>query len=155
MMLLAIDPGNEQSAYCLMDGYHCVDFGKLPNAELLEIVLKGEYKFCAIEMVESYGMAVGKEVFQTCVWIGRFSQAAISVGIVPNYVTRKEVKLNLCGTNRAKDTNVRQALIDRFASFDLRTGKGTKKQQDWFYGFHADVWAAYAVGATWLDKEGA
>ena len=152
-MLLAIDPGNIESAYVLMDGYHCTDFGKLPNDELLAIVSKGAYRFCAIEMVESYGMAVGREVFDTCVWIGRFSQAAISAGVVPRYIPRRSVKLNLCGNSRAKDTNVRQALIDRIAKHDVKIGKGTAKNPDWFHGFKSDIWPAYAVGVTWLDGE--
>ena len=48
--------------------------------------------------------------------------------------------MNLCGQTKAKDTNVRQALIDRFGVV------GTKKNQGWFYGFKADIWQAYALG---------
>ena len=37
------------------------------------------------------------------------------------YIYRKEEKMNICHTMRAKDSNIRQALIDRFGEV------GTKK----------------------------
>jgi hypothetical protein len=108
----------------------------------------------AIEMVASYGMAVGKHVFDTCVWIGRFVQA-----IHPRehkYVYRKEEKLCLCGSMKAKDSNIRQALIDRYAKHDFKNGKGVKKNPDTFYGVSKDAWQAIAVGVTCYEnsKEG-
>lgn len=161
MKILAIDPGNTDSAYALMNPDYTVSngtAGKFTNDLLLKLVkdlgvIWGPEMAVAIEMVASYGMPVGKEVFDTCVWIGRFTQAAMDAGCPVSYVFRMEEKMRLCHNSRAKDSNIRQALIDRFARFDKKSGKGTKKHPDTFYGFAADMWAAYAVGVTWLDKE--
>jgi len=155
MKLLAIDPGNIQSAYVLMDeDYRPLEFGKVDNDAIFQQIAYHKLRTeatVAIEMIASYGMPVGREVFDTCVWIGRFTQFADANGLTVSQVFRADVKLNLCGSSRAKDGNVRQALIDRFAHHDMKNGKGVKANPDWFYGFKADVWAAYAVGTTYLD----
>lgn len=162
-MLLAIDPGNTQSAYCLLDkDRKPVEHGKVPNEQLMEYVRhyrenhpENAYRLDAvvIEMVASYGMAVGKEVFWTCVMVGRLTEAAESIHVPVDYIYRMEEKMTLCHDSRAKDTNIRQALIDRYAKHDLKNGKGTKQNPDWFYGFANDTWSAYAVGISWLDKQ--
>jgi hypothetical protein len=155
MKILAIDPGNVESAYVIMDEeYRPLEFGKVKNEELLAITYRLGFDTVVIEMVASYGMAVGATVFETCVWIGRFHEKAQQDMDKRDvkYIYRKDVKMNLCGQTRAKDSNIRQALIDRFAQHDLKNGKGTKGNPDWFYGFKSDVWAAYAVGVTYLDS---
>lgn len=160
-MVLAYDPGNEYTAYCLIDDdRRPIEFGKVENEEALRYLYErfGEtpsvmLKAVVIEMVASYGMAVGKSVFDTCVMIGRLTEAARIVGVPADYIYRMEEKVTICHDSKAKDANIRQALIDRFAQHDLKNGKGTKKNPDWFYGFAKDEWAAYAVGTTWLDKK--
>lgn len=150
MKVLAIDPGNRQSAWCMIDGETLkpLSFGKEENQVVLTAVQHLSYDSIVIERVASYGMAVGRDVFETCEWVGRFTQAA---SVPPDYVYRQEEKLHICGDSRAKDTNIRRALIDRFAQHDLKNGKGTKKNPDWFYGFSADVWQAYAVAVTYVE----
>ena len=56
-----------------------------------------------------------------------------------------------CHGSRAKDTNIRQALVDRFAPGQPNHGKGTKAEPGWFYGFRADVWQAYALAVYVAD----
>ena len=160
-MIFSIDPGNEQSAYVLLnDDLSVVRKDKVENNELLNIIntifylernndceFKSNIEHVAIEMVASYGMALGKSVFETCVWIGRFYQAIYEQSnINATLIYRNEEKMYLCGNMRAKDSNIRQALIDRFGVV------GTKKNPGFFYGFKKDIWQAMAVAVTYHDK---
>lgn len=157
-MILAIDPGSEQSAAVVLNNAGApVEFWKEPNDEVLRRVLAiaqlwpsdkhGEVEWhLAIEMIASYGMPVGAEVFNTCVWIGRIVQAWNAPHTL---VYRRDVKMFLCGNNTAKDGNIRQALIDRFGGKEAAIGK--KKTPGPLHGFHDDLWAALAVGVTWRE----
>lgn len=148
LTVLGVDPGTSQSAYVVVniDDYRILDKGKVENEKMLEIVKTGYYDEMTIEMIASYGMAVGAEVFETCIYIGRFMQIAIDREVKPELIYRKDIKLNLCGTTKAKDGNIRQALIDRFGPV------GKKASPGWFYGVSKDTWAAYALAATWIDR---
>ena len=156
MRVLAIDPGNKESGWCILHDYKPVAFGKTENEELLKELVWSFPLFdkAVIEMIRSYGMAVGETVFETCVWIGRFEQLLRSSGIPTEYVYRKEYVTELCGSSRAKDANVIQYLIDRFAKDTPNRGKGTKKAPGWFYGVSKDVWQAIAIGVYYTDKNG-
>lgn len=150
-MILAIDPGNKQSGWCLFDGQRVHDSGVLDNEEMLGRVLLHRDKPLAIEMIASYGMAVGREVFDTCVWVGRFWQAH---GRDVRLVYRKDVKMHLCHTMKAKDGNIRQAIIDLFPA--TGGGKvpqiGTKAQPGPLYGVSSHAWAALGVAITAMES---
>ncbi|APM37342.1 hypothetical protein [Clostridium kluyveri] len=156
-MILAIDPGNRESAYVVMDyNLKPIEFGKFGNEDVRQELRRNIKKYghelrIAIEMVASYGMAVGREVFETCVWIGRFTEMVEQFNMNTNYIYRKDEKLNLCNSQRANDSTITQALVDRFAYGTRNHGKGTKKAPGWFYGFKKDIWQAYAVGVTYFD----
>lgn len=158
--ILAIDPGNEESAYVLLDrDLRPVEFGKQHNelmyanmcVSLLKHVKDDNDLHVAIEMIASYGMPVGKEVFETCVWIGRLVERFRKFDT--SFVYRKDEKMTICQSMQANDATIRQALVDRFAPNTRNFGKGTKADPGWFYGFRADIWAAYAVGVTYNDMQ--
>lgn len=160
MHVLAIDPGTDQSAACL---YSTLDdkplrAWKCCNNELLHFV-RNEYlpteTRLVIEMVASYGMPVGAEVFDTVRWIGRFEQAAIERGefaALPYTLKRAEIKMHLChATAKVNDAVIRQALIDRFGPGKDKA-VGTKKNPGILYGYKSDCWAALALAVTFSDK---
>lgn len=154
-IVLAIDPGPVESAWCLIDADTCkpLAFDKQGNEAVREYLRGTSADTLAVEMVASYGMAVGAEVFETCVWIGRFLEVSEDNPWIfrRQRHTRSPVKLHHCHDSRAKDTNIRQALVDRFAPGQPNHGKGTKAEPGWFYGFRADVWQAYALAVYVAD----
>lgn len=156
-MILAIDPGTTQSAFVAYENGDIIDKGILDNEELLEFLenKKAPVNDCSklyIEMVASYGMAVGKSVFETCVWIGRFTHA-FGNGRNYEFIYRKDVKMHLCGQTKAKDANIRQAIMDRYGS-EKAIAIGTKKAPGPLYGISKDVWAALGVAITAENKRG-
>jgi hypothetical protein len=154
--VLAIDPGYEQSAVVLYDGSRVETHRILPNDELLSHLCHDDDlpETCVIEQIASYGMPVGAEVFGTVRWSGRFEQAFLMRNRLRNSVAlmpRRDVKLHLCNSARAKDANVRQALLDRFGG--EKVAKGTKAAPGPLYGLKKDEWAALAIAVTWMDTK--
>ena len=143
--ILAIDPGSSQSAWLRFDGTRPRGFGITANEILVKALRSGGLPdVVVIEKIESYGMAVGAEVFDTVWWAGRFAEAADRVPVV--MLPRRAVKLALCGDSRAKDANIRQALLDRFGG---SAAIGRKAAPGPLYGIHRDVWSALAIAVTY------
>jgi hypothetical protein len=148
MRILAIDPGPVQSAYVLLDGMTVLAHRIEPNEAIhLGRISPHLRPACVIEMIASYGMAVGRETFETCVWIGRFIEqwrhATAPHYIEPTRLPRLAVEVALCHDSRAKDANIRAALIDRFGGpFCIRKGGA-------LYKVHGDEWAALGVAVAY------
>lgn len=159
MRVFAIDPGNVQSAYCIIDveTLRPLDFGKVENEELrdyIKAVRFVEEDRAAIETLANFGNVVGRDVLDTAIWIGRFAETLDNRLAHPaEMVRRTDEKMHICGSTRAKDKDIRLALIDRFCTHDFTAGKGTKKNPDFFYGFRADIWSAYSVGLTYIETQ--
>lgn len=147
-MLLGLDPGPTHSAvvcYEPQQGIGLCEFHYLDNAAMRAFLR--EYPavpgdVLVIEQIAAMGMAVGGEVFETCVWSGRFWECW------PQRVERLKrvpIKMHLCGTSSAKDANVRRALMDRFG------GDASVKKGGALYRVSGDCWAALAVAVTYAD----
>jgi hypothetical protein len=142
--IIAIDPAPTKSGYVIWDCQEerVLAFDILDNMKMLNLLINEKIDSMmtlAIEWIQSYGKPVGKEVFETCRWCGRFEQAWWGD---PIYITREQVKMAICMTANAKDTNVRQALLD------LIGPQGTKKAPGPTYGIKKDEWAALALAIT-------
>ena len=154
--VIGCDPGTEQSALVVFDPAemrvvsHAVD----RNDAVLEGLAKsvvGKHAILVIEMVESFGMPVGREVFETVFWSGRFAQAwAGRFDSLP----RRIIKQHLCHTARATDANIRQALIDRFGPGPEKA-IGKKATPGPLYGIKGHCIAALAVAVTYADQHAA
>lgn len=144
--VIAIDPGTRESAFLVWDGSKIIHYGDRRNEDMLVCIdnLRSEGDLLmAVEMVASYGMAVGREVFETCVWVGRFIQQ-FHPG-QHRLVYRKDVKIHHCQSMRATDSNIRQALIDKYGE------QGNKKAPGLTYPLRKHLWSAFAI-ATFITE---
>lgn len=153
MRTFAIDPGTEKSAWVLWEypSNKLVYKGIYANEDLLNLVRNPhEYAIddLCIEMIASYGMPVGREIFETCLFIGRLVEAwyRSAPAEKAHLIYRREIKLHFCQSPRAKDANIRQALIDLFGD------PGTKKAPGVLYGIKADEWSALAIAVYFQDR---
>jgi hypothetical protein len=160
-MILALDPGTETSGLVLYDEARSTVVraeARASHSEVMRSIVEhcGGHGFgqgiVVCEMIASYGLSVGAEVFETCVWIGRYWQQVAEQGGRFERVFRRDVKLHLCNHPRAKDPDIRQALIDRFGP-GKEKAIGKKKAPGPLFEVTEHSWAALAVGVTWCELE--
>ena len=171
MQILAIDPGTTRTAYCMMtEAPSVISAADVENEIVLRLVEDRDYDQMVVECMEARnlsaaGQAIGQSTYETCIWIGRFIQAAAIRGKPVARVYRSEERSLLVptkknklpqppkGTGSTTDAKIRATLIALFAKHDKKNGKGTRRNKDMFYGFQGDMWAAFAVGYTYLEKQ--
>lgn len=157
MYILALDVGTTHTGWVYVDVhpystfFAIRQFGKTENELLRDLLVKNciitEADCVAYEEFASYGMPIGVTTMQSILWNGRFIEIAASYGKTAYPVFRREVKMHLCNSVKAKDANVRQALIDKFGE------PGTKKNPGRLYGISADMWSALAIAVTFVEKK--
>lgn len=146
-MIFGVDPGTTESGWCQFDGKRVVQCGVFPNELMREWISESGAQFLAIEMVDSYGMPVGKEVFQTVLWTGRFQQSWRDPNAV-RLIYRRDVTKYLLPPPKKQykfataDANIRAALISRLGE------DGTVRA-----GVKSHAWAALAVAVTALETK--
>lgn len=170
MSLLALDPGPAQTGLVEFDvsTSRVLHHRVVSNDAVLQVIMLGSgaepLDHLAIEMIASYGMSVGKTVFETCIWIGRYIQAwgGRNYTLIP----RHDVKMTLCHTKNSSNANVREALIDRWGGVDVALGnkkivgapkiKGKEQRTPAgpLFGIASHEWSALAVAVTWSDLHG-
>lgn len=160
MIVIGLDPGPEQSAIVSWDGISIGGTHLRSNAEMLRLLVLTEMSairearsdcVLVIEKIEGFGMPAGATTFETVFWSGRFAQAW---GGQFDRLGRKAIKLHLCGTTRANDANIRQAIVDRFGP-SKEKAIGVKSARGPLYGLKGHLYAALAVALTWHDLHGA
>lgn len=153
MNIIAIDPGPTQSAWVEWDGLRLLGMATQPNEEILAHLDTGLITprgFPAlrlvVEQIKSYGMAVSDSIFDTVFWTGRFIQVWGPNRDPWARIPRMAVKMHLCHQAKARDANIRQALIDRFGE------PGRKKDPGRTYGLSGDTWQAFALAVYAIDE---
>ena len=146
MNLLAIDPGTHDSAFVLYDGDRPTRFGIMTNIGILGIVHQHDGPIVC-EMIQCQGMPVGLETFETAYWIGRYWERAGRI----HRMYRSDVKSFLCGSMKAKDSNIRQALIDKWGGKELAIGRA--KSPGPLFGISSHCWSALAIAVTFCESE--
>jgi hypothetical protein len=150
MIITAIDPGTEISALVQYDATRKIPLHRFTatNNEVMAYLYtesRGnvDSNILIIEEFESFGMAVGREAFRTVWWSGRMYEVWNGPKIM---LPRRTVKVHLCGTSRATDSNVRTAIIDAFGG--KLKAQGKKNSQGPLYGIKGHEFSALALALT-------
>lgn len=148
-MILAIDPGPLQSAYVIWYGRSHAGVGIVSNFEICHMIHANyDISLVACEHIQNMGMPVGATTHETSYWIGEFRCETRKRKLEFVRVFRSQIKMHFCNSMRAKDPNIRQALIDRLGA------PGTKKNPGPTYGIKSHLWSALAIAIFTSDQYG-
>jgi len=148
-LVLGVDPGSSESGYALVNPqYGCWEAGKIANETLLDRLALGQVRpvAVAIESIQSYGMAVGRSIFETCYQIGAILEVCRQASIPTYLYPRQEYARAICGSVKVTDSILRQALLLRFGD----DGKGGPLH---LLRGNTDKRSAFSVAVYHLDRQ--
>jgi len=161
--ILGLDPGQYKSAYILLklSDDNCFEIEQknwLDNDYMIKVLIKRCIEYskieCAIETIVSYGNIIGQSTIDTSIWAGQYFRLLKDLKQEVYFLTRPDIKLNLCHNRAAKPKNVIQSLKDRFG--DLGTKQNPGKLYDLKLnvpkGSRDHLWSALAISITYIDK---
>lgn len=158
-LIIGVDPGTKESGVVTI-----TDKGIVVSAEIIEnedlinrgmdLISSPLHDVLVVEKITSMGLAVGQTVFDTVFFTGRLYENFHE--LVAFYsMPRRDVKLHLCGNSRAKNPNIRQALIDKYPA--VGGGKipqvGIKKEPGPLYNIKSHCWSALALCITYKETQ--
>ncbi len=151
-LVYGVDPGTIETGWVLWDGKRVVECGIDPNAAFLERLRSHTDPdkppiTMFVEMIACYGMAVGFETFETCLWIGRFCEVWDILGLPWHLCYRTRIKIHHCHSAKATDSNISQAIRDKYGVV------GTKKKPGPLYGVKKHIWSAVAIATYGLEAK--
>jgi Holliday junction resolvasome RuvABC endonuclease subunit len=144
--IIGIDPGSAETAYCIVRDdltISCAD--KLPNGEFIYFLRRCGVSAVAVEGIQSYGMAVGREVFDTCYMVGRILQTSEDLNLPVSIYNRPEYSKSICGVGKVTDAVLRSSLMARFGgdkkgeALHLLKGNSDKRSAFAIAVYHADL----------------
>jgi len=152
MIIIGIDPGPEHSGVVAYDAYHKEveqSFSEMANDKVFDYLRGTVYNpkqvRLGIEIPACYGLRVGRDVFQTCVWAGRFIQEFTCLSFWTVYeVSRPEIVHHLTGKRGGPKAAVNAVLVDRFGP-GRKVAVGRKSAPGPLYGVKGHAWDALAV----------
>ena len=146
-ILVSLDPGPTATGVCCFDGfYKLLACGHLPNDSVERLIERVDPCITVCEDIVGFGMSVGKSTFDTAKQIGRFWILSELYSREWHLINRRDIKLLCCGDAKAKDKDIRAAMIASWGQ------QGTAKLPGPTYGFTNHTWSALAVGTAWIKQ---
>jgi hypothetical protein len=164
MLVLGCDPGNQQSAFVLYDTNESkpIKWWKSDNAMCrsnLSAIACEKVSLLIIEYTPPYTLqsasgrgSVPNQLMLTAFEAGRFAERWRNLRLDHDFclISRTDVKKHLLGRATGNDSNVTQAILDRYGG-TREVAVGTKKKQGPLYGITKDCWAALALAITFVE----
>lgn len=150
--VVGIDAGNKSSGFAIIEpiSLDILELGDAPNEELLERFGVWGLDRCAValEMMHNQGKRVGRDVFEACVWIGRYQERARECRMVCELILRKTASSHVAD-QFAGDSGVKRALVSAYGG--TAAAVGTKASPGPMYGASSHALAALAVARTFAQ----